>query len=75
MRVAGGHGTTTVQGMKIALRLSEKSRVADLAWIGQEGREWKPVPRGSPNGNALSIQGTARTRWAAGRTSSVRNAR
>ncbi|HJQ60013.1 MAG TPA: protein kinase, partial [Vineibacter sp.] len=61
IRIAGGQGAVTVQGVKVALRLSESSAVTDLAWIGQEGREWEASLRGRPNGDALAIEGTART--------------
>ncbi len=59
--VAAGQGRATVQGMRIALRISEGSVVADLEWIGQEGREWVASLRGRPAGDSLAVTGTART--------------
>jgi len=61
MQVAAGQGRATVQGMKIALRISEGSVVSDLEWIGQEGREWMASMRGRPAGDSVAITGTART--------------
>ncbi len=61
VQIASGQGQTTVQGMKIALRISDSSVVSDLAWIGGEGREWAASLRGRPTGDSLSVTGTART--------------
>ncbi len=61
LRVAAGQGSATVQGMTIALRISDSSAVSDLAWIGQEGREWMASLRGRPAGDAVAITGSART--------------
>ena len=61
LQVAAGQGRATVQGMKIALRISEGSVVSDLEWIGQEGREWMASMRGRPAGDSVAITGSART--------------
>jgi hypothetical protein len=61
LRVAAGQANATVHGMTIAFRVSETSAVSDLAWIGQEGREWMASLRGRPAGDAVAITGSART--------------